>query len=107
VSQNTLFAKASLDGKMEKCRTTRAEWNNWRTSYHTRICDVNSFVPFRLQRAAWIDDPKTYTKPFAITKSNFKWLPEQEFDEDMRVPSDALDYVRLLADPASTGSGKQ
>jgi len=57
--------------------------------------------------ALWFDDPKTYTKPFAITKSNFKWLPEQEFDEDMRVPSDALDYVRLLADPASTGSGKQ
>jgi hypothetical protein len=62
---------------------------------------------FARSAAGPIDDPKTYTKPFVITKSNFKWLPEQAFDEDICVPSDALDYLKLLADPASTGSGKQ
>jgi hypothetical protein len=54
-----------------------------------------------------IDDPKTYTKPFVITKSNFKWPPEQEFDENICVPPDTLDYLNLLANPASAGSGKE
>lgn len=60
-----------------------------------------------LEETMMIDDSKTYTKPFVITKANFKWIPEQEFDEDICVPSDALDYLKLLADPASTGPGKE
>jgi hypothetical protein len=47
------------------------------TERYTRV-DHND-----LEQTMTIDDPKTYTKPFVITKSNFKWLPEQEFDEDM------------------------
>ncbi len=49
-----------------------------------------------------IDDPKIYTKPFVITKATFKWIPQQNFDEEqICVPSDMLQYLTLIANPAS------
>jgi hypothetical protein len=47
-----------------------------------------------------IDDPKTYTKPFVITKSGFKWIPKQDFEEQLCVPSEEAEYLRIIGDPA-------
>jgi hypothetical protein len=47
-----------------------------------------------------IDDPKTYTKPFVITKANFKWIPQQDFEEQLCVPSEEAEYLRIIGDPA-------
>lgn len=60
-----------------------------------------------LEMTITIDDPKAYTKPFVITKSNFKWIPQQNFDEEqICVPSDMSRYLTLIANPAGKGSGK-
>jgi hypothetical protein len=47
-----------------------------------------------------IDDPKTYTKPFVITKSGFKWIPKQDFEEQLCVPSEEAEYLRIIGAPA-------
>ena len=54
-----------------------------------------------LQVSITIDDPKTYTKPFEITTSNFKWIPKQDFEEQICVPSEEEEYLRIIADPAA------
>ena len=51
-----------------------------------------------------IDDPKTYTKPFVITKSSFKWIPKQDFEEQLCVPSEMLQYLKVIGDPAANGT---
>jgi len=50
-----------------------------------------------------IDDPKAYTKPFVITKGEFKWIPQQEFEEQFCVPSEEADYLNLIGEPAAHG----
>jgi hypothetical protein len=54
-----------------------------------------------------INDPKTYTKPFVITKSSFKWIPRQDYEEQLCVPSEEAEYLKLIGDPAAHAtSGK-
>jgi hypothetical protein len=48
-----------------------------------------------------IDDPKTYTKPFVITKGKFTWIPQQDFEEQLCVPSEEAEYLKLIGDPAA------
>ncbi len=48
-----------------------------------------------------INDPKAYTKPFVITKSSFKWIPRQDYEEQLCVPSEEADYLKLIGDPAA------
>ena len=47
-----------------------------------------------------IDDPKIYTKPFVLAKGRFKWIPNQEDEEQLCVPSEALEYRKLVVIPA-------
>jgi hypothetical protein len=53
-----------------------------------------------------ITDPKAYTKPFVITTSHFKWIPNQELREEICVPSLMQDYLNVIADPAGGAPGK-
>jgi hypothetical protein len=53
-----------------------------------------------------IDDPKMYTKPFVIAKPNFKWIPKQEYEEQLCVPSEGLEYLKVIGNPAGTSDGK-
>lgn len=48
-----------------------------------------------------IDDPKTYTQPFDITTAHFKWIPRQDFEEQICIGSQELDYLKLIADPGA------
>jgi hypothetical protein len=54
-----------------------------------------------------IDDPKTYTKPFVITKANFKWIPQQDFEEQFCVPSEEAEYQKLIGEPAAHSSPRK
>lgn len=54
-----------------------------------------------------IDDPKVYTKPFVITTSTFKWIPSQEFEEQICVASEQSDYLKYVAEPAAHGGGSK
>lgn len=53
-----------------------------------------------------IDDPKIYTKPFELVKTTFKWIPDQVFEEQLCVPSEAIDYLNTIGLPAGTADGK-
>jgi hypothetical protein len=47
-----------------------------------------------------IDDPKAYTKPWLAAKADFVWLPKQQFEEQLCIPSDAAEYFSIIASPA-------
>jgi hypothetical protein len=54
-----------------------------------------------LELTVTIDDPKIYTKPFVIATNKFKWIPNQEDEEQICVPSEAITYLNTVAIPAS------
>jgi hypothetical protein len=64
------------------------------TERYTRV-DSNT-----LELTVAIDDPKIYTKPFVIGKTIFKWIPEQEFEEQLCIPSESQAYADAIAGPA-------
>ena len=53
-----------------------------------------------------VNDPKMYTKPFVLATSRWRWLPDQDFEEEICVPSVMQDYLNLIANPAANGPGK-
>jgi len=54
-----------------------------------------------LELTVTIDDPKYYTKPFVIATNKFKWIPNQEDEEQLCVASEAIAYVNAVAIPAA------
>ena len=46
------------------------------------------------------DDPTIYTKPFVLAKNEYRWIPDQEADEQMCVPSEMINYMKIIADPS-------
>ena len=53
-----------------------------------------------------IDDPKIYTKPFVLAKNRFYWIPNQEDEEQLCVPSEAIEYKKLIVEPAGQDEAK-
>ncbi len=53
-----------------------------------------------------IDDPKIYTKPYLATTTTYKWIPDQTFEEQLCVPSEAIQYMNIVGYPAGTAEGK-
>ena len=51
-----------------------------------------------LKLTVTVDDPTLYTKPFVLGTANFTWLPSQELDEQLCVPSDLLHYMKSMGD---------
>jgi len=45
-----------------------------------------------LEVTVTIDDPKSYTKPFEVMKQIYTWAPLQEFEEQLCIPSEVLEY---------------
>jgi len=55
-----------------------------------------------LQVSLTVDDPKIYTKPFSLGTVYFKWVPNQIFDEKICIPSEVIEYLKAVGDPAGT-----
>jgi hypothetical protein len=53
-----------------------------------------------LEVTVMIDDPKTYTKPFMLGRTIYKWIPDQDFEEQLCIPSEAEAYTSTIAKPA-------
>lgn len=53
-----------------------------------------------LELTVTVDDPKMYTKPFVLGTSKFIWIPTQETDEQLCVPSEAITYFNSISRPA-------
>jgi hypothetical protein len=51
-----------------------------------------------LKLTVTVDDPTLYTKPFVLGTASFTWLPSQELDEQLCVPSDLLHYMKSMGD---------
>jgi hypothetical protein len=56
-----------------------------------------------LQVTVTVDDPKLYTKPFVLGTASFRWLPTQELEEQLCIPSEMLQYLELIAEPGGNG----
>jgi hypothetical protein len=53
-----------------------------------------------LHMSVRIDDPKIYISPFEeLTDVTFKWIPNQELDEQLCVPSEAIEYMKIIGYP--------
>ena len=53
-----------------------------------------------MQMVVTVDDPKIYTKPFVLSKNEYRWIPDQEAEEQMCVTSEIINYMKLIRDPA-------
>jgi hypothetical protein len=53
-----------------------------------------------------MDDPKLYTRPFRLAEINFRWIPSQTFFDFTCIPSSVQQYLKEVADPASTGAAR-
>ena len=54
-----------------------------------------------LQMTVTLDDPKVYTHSWMAGQSIYKWIPQQQFDEQLCIPSRMEIYTNLIAKPAS------
>lgn len=54
-----------------------------------------------LEMTVTVDDPKIYTKPFVLGTSKFVWVPNQESEEQICVPSEAISYVSIISIPVA------
>lgn len=55
-----------------------------------------------LTLTATVDDPKVYTKPFSLGTHQFRWIPNQQLDEKLCVPSEVQEYLQSMGDPAGS-----
>jgi len=55
-----------------------------------------------LELTVTVDDPALYTKPFTLGKFNFRWIPTQQMDEKLCVPSEVIEYLKAVGDPAGS-----
>jgi hypothetical protein len=55
-----------------------------------------------LELTITLDDPKIYTKPFSMGTVYFKWIPNQIFDEKLCIPSETIEYLKAVGDPAGS-----
>jgi hypothetical protein len=46
------------------------------------------------------EDPTIYTKPFSLGTVYFRWIPGQLVDEKLCIPSDTIEYLKSVGDPA-------
>jgi hypothetical protein len=53
-----------------------------------------------LQLSVVMDDPKIYTKSFTFS-TVYKWIPSQEWEEQLCVPSEIIAYQQIIAVPAA------
>jgi hypothetical protein len=55
-----------------------------------------------LKLTVTVDDPKIYTKPVSLGTHYFRWIPNQEIDEKLCVPSEVLEYLQTMGNPAGS-----
>ena len=53
-----------------------------------------------LELTLTIDDPTLYTKPFSLGTEYFRWVPNQILEERLCIPSQVIEYLKAVGDPA-------
>ena len=54
-----------------------------------------------LEVTVTVTDPETYTRPYVALKQNFVRADRQELEEQLCVPSEAIEYFKTIAEPAA------
>ena len=52
-----------------------------------------------------VNDPEMYAKPFSLGQMYFRWVPNQQLDEYICVPSEVQVYLKEQADQAGSTLG--
>jgi hypothetical protein len=55
-----------------------------------------------LEATVTVTDPETYTRPYVAMKQMFVRADTQELEEQLCVPSEAIDYFKTIAVPAGS-----
>ena len=58
-------------------------------------------APDMLEVTVTVTDPETYTRPYVAMKQMFVRADTQELEEQLCVPSEAIEYFRTIAAPAA------
>ena len=56
-----------------------------------------------LHMSVTIDDPKIYISPFEeLADVTFKWIPNQELEEQLCIPSEGIAYMNIIGHPGGS-----
>jgi hypothetical protein len=58
---------------------------------------------YHLEAVVTVDDPKFFTKPFQLMKTDYYWKKDQNVEEELCIPSQAIEYRDKLAEPSGFG----
>lgn len=91
--------------------STGADERTW-VDYLGRPHSVNAHFEERYRRAdrdtlevtVTVTDPETYTRPYVAMQQKFVRADRQELEEQLCVPSEAIEYFRTIAQPAAERS---
>lgn len=59
-----------------------------------------------LEVTVTVTDPETYTRPYVAMAQKFVRAEKQELEEQLCVPSEAIEYFKTIAEPAAAGNTK-
>jgi hypothetical protein len=54
-----------------------------------------------LEVTVTVTDPATYTRPYVAMQQMFERAERQELEEQLCIPSEAIEYFRTIAAPAA------
>jgi hypothetical protein len=60
---------------------------------------------YHLEATVTVDDPKYYSQPFQLMKTGYYWKKNQDVEEELCLPSEAIEYRDKLANPSGWGAG--
>jgi hypothetical protein len=58
---------------------------------------------YHLEATVTVEDPKFFTKPFQLMKTDYYWKKDQNVEEELCIPSQAIEYRDKLAEPSGFG----
>jgi hypothetical protein len=92
--------------------TTGVETRAWADEAGHPHSDVAKFQErwtrldqYNLEATVTLDDPKFYTKPFQLMKTDYYWKKDQDVEEELCLASSAIEYRDHLANPSGWGAG--
>ena len=53
-----------------------------------------------------VTDSKIFTKPFVLSRNEYRWIPDQEAEEQLCVPSEMINYMKIIAYPSFKDGAK-
>ena len=58
---------------------------------------------YNLEVTVTVDDPKYYTQPYQLIKAHYYWKKDQDVQEELCIPSEAIEYRDKLANQSGWG----